>query len=523
MYSFADYLNAAGLSPPAFAHRVQMRFPPFNHQVGDLQFLASNTRAGLWSEPGVGKTLPVQAYAAWLVGMGNKVVVTMPPVLVQQFRQSFSKTYIGIDEHVKADVLQGTPKQREKLIASWDGCWPDLLVMSYRMFVDYHKQLLTEGYSCVIVDEATAVKSPSSQLHHAVKVFGGNHKRDSNGIVLMTGTPVETNVTDAYGLIAILNPDRYGSKKMFERVHCIKRDMPIAYNEDGEITGTREQIIGYKNLPLLNESLFLMGRRILKADVSDLPPRMISEIPITLSRGHRELYKKIVDERIAEIGDRVLDLTESTALYQGLQRLILNPEDFTDDKIDNEVLNTLDTLLHESLAGHKVVVYCWFQSTIERMKARYAKLNPAVLYGKTSGNKRDAEKMKFINDPTCRVIFANPRSGGVGVDGFQAVSSHAIFAEVCPFVGVFQQSIDRLHRTGQKSSAVTVYVLVPTGTIAVKLRNDLLRKDMQQELTVQDKRTILHNLLGEEGIQGSLDDVSFDNIEDVVDDSQLED
>jgi SNF2 family DNA or RNA helicase len=117
--------------------------------------------------------------------------------------------------------------------------------------------------------------------------------------------------------------------------------------------------------------------------------------------------------------------------------------------------------------------------------------------------------MKFINDPTCKIIIANPRSGGVGVDGFQDVSSHVVFAEVCPFPGVFQQSIDRLHRTGQQAESVNVYILVPSGTISVKLRNDLVKKDYQQELAVRDKRAVLTELMGGSGISGSLDSLSY--------------
>jgi SNF2 family DNA or RNA helicase len=316
----------------------------------------------------------------------------------------------------------------------------------------------------------------------------------------MTGSPVDTNIVDAYGLIAIITPDAYGSKKMFERVHCV-------YASYG-LNSSFQQVVAYKNYEALNRNLFLQGRRVKKSEVTDLPPRLITELPVKLSKAHQDLYNRIVLEKIAEIGDTVLDLTERSALYQGVQRLILNPEQFTDSPFENEVLLTLDTLV-ETLAGKKVVVYAWFQASIEKLKERYKHLNPAVLYGKTAGFKRETEKMAFIQDDSCRMIIANPRSGGVGVDGFQAVSSHVIFAEVCPFVGVFQQSIDRLHRTGQKAESVNVYILVPNSTVAVKLRNDLLKKDSQQEQVVQDKRTLLNDLLGHTGIQGSLDNISY--------------
>lgn len=506
-YTLSDYFREAKLPAiPEFAKNIHMKYKPFEHQLEDLNHLTSFTRSGLLNEPGTGKTLPVIAYGMWLAAQSNKVVYIMPPVLVPQFQKAVLNLYPGQEACFYADMLQGKPEERAKRTDRWnaDG-WPDLLITSFKMFIKYYKELLEKGYTCVVVDEATAVKSPSSQLHEAVKIFAGNHREDSNGVVLMTGSPVDTNVVDAYGLIAIIDPDRYGSMKNFEKIHCIFAPKAADSRYD--------QIVGYQNLGTLNRALFAQSRRVKKCDVSDLPPRLISEVVVTLGAKHRALYKKLVDERLTQLGDQLIDLTEASAIYQAMQRVLISPETYTDEVFDNEVLLALDALI-ETLDGKKVVVYCWYQATIEKLKERYAHLNPASLYGKTPASRREIEKMKFIEDPTCRMILANPRSGGVGVDGFQAVASHAIYAEVCPFIGVFQQSIDRLHRTGQKAESVNVYVLVPTGTIAVKLRNDLVRKDWQQEMVVQDKRTLLTALMGEGGIKGSLDKLSYEIQED---------
>jgi hypothetical protein len=300
MTTLADYYASAGLFVPEFAEAITLRFPPFKHQIGDLAHLAKFTRSSLLSEPGTGKTLPAQGYGLWLAGQGNKVVYTMPPMLTTQFYKSLASTYPGYEQFVSCAILQGPPKERSKLIDSWQGQWPDMLIMSYRMFVGYHEQLKdAQGYTCVIVDEANAVKNPGSLLHKSVKIFGGDHQHASNGIVLMTGSPIDTNLTDAYGLIALVTPGSYGSKRNFDRVHCL-------FNPYSPYP----QILAYIRHDLLHYNLFLQGRRVKKADVSDLPPRLISEIPITLNRSHRQLYARIVEDRLAEIGDRVLDLTE---------------------------------------------------------------------------------------------------------------------------------------------------------------------------------------------------------------------
>lgn len=496
-----EYFEKANLPAIAtWADEVTLINPPFEHQVGDLNHLAAHTRCGLFNDAGLGKTRPLQAYSLWLVGQGNKVVTVMPPTLVIQYRESFTRTFQGVDDQVSISTLRGTVPQRNKLIQAWEETsWPDVLIMSNEMFVQYHEELLPRGYTCVIVDEAQSIKNAGTRIHKAVKHFGGDMD-NSNGIVLSTGTPLETNPTDAYGFFAICYPQRYGSYRGFLQLHAVY--------DSGIYSGGRAvvppQIIGYINLDYMHNGLVKFSRRIKKEDVLDLPPRLITEVKVDLSPRHKELYRNLMETRLAELEDRMLDLTEQTALYQAMQRSLICPEDYTNDKFTNTILESIDTIL-DTLEGQKVVIYCWYNNSIEKIKARYPKLNPATLYGKTTN--KEAEKQKFLNDPTCRLMIANPKSGGVGVDGMQDVSSHMIFAEVCPFVGVVQQAIARLHRTGQKGPSVNVYILVPNGTIAVKLRNDLLRKDDWQEQVMKDKRTILRDLMGEQGIQGSLDDL----------------
>lgn len=505
-----EYYEAAKLPTiPIWAEQVKLpeKKKWFKHQADDLVHLAGMTRSGLFNDAGVGKTWPLQGYALWLVSQKNKVVVVMPPTLVPQFKQSLSSTFIGHEAFVTSEILQAPPKKREKLFEHWNSRgvkWPDILIMSYKMFVLYHKMLDEKGYTCVIVDEAQAVKTPGTQLHNAVKIFAGKFNRYSNGVVLATGTPIETNPTDAYGYFAICYPQRYGSYKNFENIHCEYSEAYTFLNDMGERVYVPRRILNYKNLDYLHDGLMKLGRRVKKEDVLDLPPRLITELTVKLSSAHKQLYKQLVDERLAEIGDKMIDLTTQSALYQATQRSIICPESYTDQTIQNEVLNTLDVLL-STLEGNKVIVYCWYTESVKKLAARYASMKPAVLYGQTTG--REVQKQKFIHDSECKLLIANPKSGGVGVDGLQDVSSHIVFAEICPFVGVVQQAIARVHRSGQKSKTVNVYLLVPNGTIAVKLRNDLVRKDKLQEEIMKDKRTLLNDLMGAEGLQGALDDI----------------
>lgn len=440
-----------------------------------------------------GKTLTIQAFGLWLAGHGNKTVYVMPPILVAQFHKSLCSMFIGVEDYISCVEFKGNPAQREKLIASWD-VKPTFLLMSYVMFTKYKDDLLDWGYNAVVVDEATAVKNPSSKIHKAVKAFVA----EDNGLVLVTGTPVETNVEDCYGLISLITPKLYSSYRNFVYIHI---NQTTFMQPNGQM---QFKTLSYKNMDILNANLMLQARRTLKRDVSDLPPRIITEMQVELSPKHLALYRKVVRERMLEIGEEVMDMLTAQALYQATQRLLLTPESFVPDDYENTLIEALDEIVHE-LAGRKILVFAWYNRSIAKLAEHYKDLNPAILNGSVTGDAREVARLKFIEDKTCQMLIANPKSGGFGIDGMQHVCSHVIYAEVCPHVGTFQQSVDRLHRTGQKAESVSIYILVAKDTVAVKLRNDLVKKDAAQEQAVKDKRAVLSDLMGMEGIQGTLD------------------
>lgn len=511
--TLAGYMEAAGLTGiPEWAPEVPLRFPPFPHQITGLNHLAAHVRSGLWDQPGTGKTYQIQACACWWAGMSNKVVAIMPPVLVPQFWKSFSTTFVGIERFVKIEKFEGDVKARNALIDRWEReGWPDVLVMSYRMFAGKSKKqtakierettaadtlnwytLVQKGYTAVFADESHALKHPSSQLYKAVKGFIGPDNDQSNGLVLATGTPVENVLTDAYGTISLLTPKRYGSYRAFERVHCIKSGGPFP------------KVIGYQNHEYLYQGLYSAGRRVIKKDViTDLPSRLITEIEVVLSKPHMDLYKRLVKEQILFLpDDKIIDATSAVALYQKMQQILLTPEAFGGEGIENAIYTSLDGLMEE-LGGRKLLLFAWYQESIKALLERYKDRNPAVLYGGVTGSKREEQKQKFIEDPTCQLMVAQPRSAGLGVDGFQDVCSYVGFVEICPIPGVFDQAIARLHRSGQQE-CVNIYLFVPVKTVAVRLRNALVTKDQESNSVLRDKRTLMADLMGSAGLQGEL-------------------
>lgn len=522
--NLAEYLSGSGISGYAdWSTEVEMAFPPRPYQFRDLNHMAVFLpRCGLFSDPGIGKTLPMQALMVWLAGLGNKPIAIMPPNLVTQFRVSLSATFKGVDNHLHIGVIHGELKERQKQIAEYNSTgWPTIMVMSYPTFLgkqkiprvkatgaeDHHYEFIPHreitalsmkwqalqhlGYNSLVCDEAHKLKNHSSEIHIAVRDFADVFSGDeSNGLVLATGSPIETNVEDAYGLIALLDPQRYGTKRAFDNRHCILADTPY------------RKVVKYQNLDYLEQALYAKGRRVTKRQAfPDMPPRVVTEVQVDLSATHRKLYDTLVEEQMLELPDKLIDATAASAMYQLCQKILISPDLYSEKPVPNAVLDSVDELI-VSLGKRKVILYCWYQESAETLMARYAKLNPVLINGTVNSEAaREKAKRAFIDDPNCRVLVANPQSGGVGLDGFQHVCSYAVFVEVCPWTGRMEQAIARLERSGQMETT-NIYIMVPKKTIAVKLRNDLVRKEALANQVVCDKKTLLEDLMGLEGIQG---------------------
>jgi SNF2 family DNA or RNA helicase len=500
MYSLWDFGRAAGLREmPGWAKGVAMTKTPHKYQVDALHDGLRYTRFGDYSDPGCGKTVPAQALALLRASAGNKAVYATRPTLVTQVLSSFQETYPG--HPLRVESYNGDVDSRQEATDRFEKTgWPDVLVTSDKVFlgpmsdrgrrvkgregqdVDW-RTLLARGYTMLVVDDVAGIKNAQSKIHKAIAGFAGK-LTESNGLWIMNGTPVSNNPEDLYGFFHLLSPLTYGSFRGFERMHCVlDRKSPF------------RKVIAYENLDELHANLYRTGRRVTKAEVMRLMPLTITAIPVTLSKPHKNLYDKMVSEMLLEFDDdTLLDFTNASKMYQSCQRILFNPEEVTRTPVkDNAMFAALDDFL-EAQSG-KAMVGCWYTSTVATLMEHLKKYNPVALYGGNTPKEREAAKAAFIEDPECKVIITNYTSGGVGVDGLQTVCSTAIAVELTTVPGTWNQWVSRLHRGGQKES-VSIHLLVPRGTIAVRLKENLLKKDAIANEVARDKRALLRELMG---------------------------
>ena len=503
-YTLQDYLTAAGVQETYdIAKQIIVTKPPRPYQITAVTNALADVRYGLFDQPGVGKTIPAQAILLYYLLWGNRCLVIMPPALLKQFKSSLVATYEGVLDHFNLHILNDSPARRTELYEQWDEeGWPDMLFLSYNMFVNRPKMpKLEEGeepkkntaprlftrlkrhYDVFVCDEAQALCKPGSWSNKGLVNSCGNE--GDSALLLMTGTPMPNTPIDAYGLVKLITPGVYRNKKQFEKMHC-------EYGTGGD--GYR-MVVGYKDMGRLNECLYEQARRVLKIDVLTLDKPNIIPTEIELYPEHIALYKQLVRERFLEVEGELIDALQAQSLRQKCLQIITCPDMFSEKKIRNAPLEMLDELLDSVGVGHleKVVIFTHFRKTTEMLKGYLAHLNPCVVYGGRSNNSKEIQR--YIHDDTARVMVANPQSGGVGIDGMQDVGSTAIFFEPTSVPGRFEQAMDRLHRDGQMN-IVNVYIFNVLKTISPRLTKQMLGKVEEIKRVLLDRQTVFDELMG---------------------------
>lgn len=562
MSTLAALMDQSGVHDcPAWFSGIDLKFWPMDHQLDQIKRYPRFMRFLDASEPGTGKTYPAQTHAILMAALGNKVCFTMPPKLIGQFYAEFFDFFNGVGNHLKIEHLDCTAAQKVKKEKRWDAeGWPDILILSYDVYRQYndknfkkkigsnqwrrkltwadgrveyppyfkddgtahndqaqpytmdgreiskktgkadnHKRLLLKekGYNVWFFDEGHALCGMDSILSQSVAETA-KELGDEVAIYLMTGTPVPTKLHDVYGILRLINPDAYLNKAAFVRQHCIVARQKI---NTGKKIIERDDIIGYQDTEKVYEALWKNAVRVQKRDVlQDMPEPLISEVRVKLSGAHRKLYKQVISDHFAVLGDKVLAPDNQSALRHMALQLISCPGQFAPDtdegeELDreNELTKTTDDLIEtiQPNAKRKVIIFAYYRRAIDMLKKRYAQYNPGAVYGDNAASKEDIQR--FLHDDDCSMLIIQWQAGGAGLN--LQIASYLIYYEIPTSPKDAQQTIARADRKGQKN-LVNVYFMRVLHTLSDRNMRNLLKNEESNNRIIKDRTGLLHQLLG---------------------------
>lgn len=458
-YTFAPVLSSG------------QEFVPHAKQIEAINDLAPRRNEGHLLDMGVGKTFTATACSLfWKITAGHRTVIVMPPTLIRQWG-NWLRT---ISPALRVVEWRGSPAERAKL--SFDA---DFVLVGAQIFKrDFDRFMAAFDHrTTLVLDEATFIANIGTKVHEKVYDFGIGKVQ-----IALTGTPAN-KPTDAYGLMKFTAPGKYRNYKHFMDSHVDEYD----WFDNPKV---------YKNLDELGQNLLTNSQRLLFEDLYQASePPMFVNIDYELDPAHYKLYQKIAEEQMVplESGGKI-DATTAGKLTAILGQLVVNWAHFAEKPgLKSEAIELIEEKLHE-LGSGKLLIFAHYKRTVEHLTEAFKHVNAVAINGDVTASQKEKNKLRFIEDPSCRLLIVNFKSAGIGVDGLQHVCNTGLFIEPCPQPRDYRQCVTRLKRTGQRRRVV-IYNAIAAGTMQVRSFRLLLKNDAilnQVVRNVADLRDLIY-------------------------------
>lgn len=397
-----------------------------SYQVDFLKFAAMrNGRVALGDGMGTGKTLQSLAWLAYNRSFPALIVVNAPTKL--QWEKEF-KRWLSLVPNCphRVQILYGTRTRKLDKSCSYIVNWD---ILTY-----WQDELAATGFECLIGDEAQAIGNPESKRALAFRHLAAVIPE----CIVMSGTPARSRPAQFWTMVSCVEPKMFPTYKGYLWRYTCPKATPWGVQFDGA-----------RNVKELHAKLVSVMLRRTKDDVmKDLPPKTLDVVPLEADAAELAEYNS-EEAGIAEL--------QGIAAREKLTNLTRTAYAVKEKSLLNWVRCFMES-------DEKLLLFAWHRDVVDRLFEELKEYNPAKIYGGVTLQQREAEKEKFIQDSSCRIMICNIQSGGTGVDGFQKVCCNVAFAEFASTSTDMEQAEDRLHRGGQERP-VSVYYLIAAGTI----------------------------------------------------------
>lgn len=311
-------------------------------------------------------------------------------------------------------------------------------------------------FRSVIIDESHRCRSSKTQQSKFIEGIC----RGKKWIFALTGTPVVNNNTDLIQQLKILGRlEDFAGYNAFVSRYC-----------DGAQKAS--------NMRELNYRLWCccFFRREKKDVLKQLPDKTRQYITCAITNrkeyqdaennfiNYLRQYKNADDDRInramrGEVMVRMQTLKEIAARGK-----VKDVADFIHDVIDG---------------GEKLIMFAYLKEVVMALKAEFP--DAVTVTGSDNATQKQNAVDRFQNDPECKLIILNFKSGGTGLT--LTAASRVGFIEFPWTYSDCEQAEDRAHRNGQKN-AVNCYYFLGDKTIDEYMYKVIqIKKDIANEVT----------------------------------------
>jgi hypothetical protein len=441
--------------------------------LGWLAFLEAAELGGcLALDMGLGKTPTVLAHLARRAGDGPALVVA-PAAVVGNWAAEAAR----FAPKLKVLVHHGASRESDHALAQ-QIARADLVITTYATAVRDVDELVATSWARLVLDEAQAIKNPTSDTAQQLRRINARLK------LALTGTPIENGLGDLWAILDFTNPGLVGSRPAF-----------IA-----QMSGTGEEALRALN------GILLFRRTKAEPEVARELPDKIDELDhCTMTPEQIGLYQAVLDTLVNDVESETGELKQGAILaaITALKQICNHPVAYRDDGLPlagrSGKLARLEEIVESVFAaGERVLVFTHFASWGRRLAKHLTEVTgmPIDCYdGSLARGTRDKMVLDFQNGSGAGAMVLSLKAGGTGLN--LTAANHVVLYDRWWNPAVEDQARDRAWRIGQSKTVISHRLVCP-GTV-----------DERVEEVVAGKRHIANLILPK---SSSLADLSTDQL-----------
>ncbi|MDR2643929.1 MAG: DEAD/DEAH box helicase [Planctomycetaceae bacterium] len=362
----------------------------------------------------------------------------------------------------------------------------DLVMTTYGM-VDRIDWIKSNRWKTIILDEAQAIKNAGTKQAKAIKEL------QTNGRIVLTGTPVENRLSDLWSLFDFLNPGLLGSAAGFKKFIKSISDK----NSSSDFAPLRK----------LTQPYILRRLKTDKRIISDLPDKTEVTAWCNLSKKQAILYSQSVEMLSKELNEKREGIQRRGLILAYLLRfkqICNHPAQWLGDSDFDPALSGKFGRLREiceeiAARQEKVLVFTQFREMTEPLAIFLQGIfhrSGFILDGNTPIKKRRSMVEAFQMESGSPFFILSLKAGGTGLN--LTAASHVIHFDRWWNPATENQATDRAFRIGQKKN-VLVHKFVCRGTIEERI--DILiesKKNLANEIVENEGDAILVTEMNDE-------------------------
>lgn len=450
---------------------MSVKWTPHKYQKKAVDFLCKRPAAGLFLDPGLGKTSITLAAVdylrekrkayRWLVVSPLRVAYEVWPKEKDKWSQ-FRGMAVNVYHARSPSDIQRNRAAPEVCVVNFDYI-PKLLD-----FVDDAPQAFWDTYHFdgLVIDELSAFKSVSSKRFKRMRKMLATFDYRWG----LTGSPAANNIMNLFGEMYMLDMGESLGKYVTHFRH--KYFVTAGYQGyDWRIRDEQAEADIYK-------AISPKVLRLAADDYLDMPELRVNDISVTLPDKAFKAYKEVEKDFVTVLENDVLSAPNKAAAFNKC-RQIASGAAYMDEVVKLVHSAKTDALqdLVDELQGTPLLVGVGFRFEVDLIREKLGKDIP-VVYGGTSP-KDAASYFEAWNRGDLPVLLAHPASMAHGVN-LQAGGCHLCWYTLPWDFEQYDQFNRRLYRQGSEAKRVTVHRILADKTIDTRVDKVLSGKGMTQ-------------------------------------------